>query len=187
MTIAPVVNHYEALEISPNANAETIDRVFRYLAQQYHPDVAETGDNNRFSQIVEAYEVLKNPESRADYDQELKSIDRETEQLVNESGTAESDTALRHRLLTLFYAKRKKDMKEPGIGVATLEQAFEIPHEILNFHLWYFREKGLIKREESGLLSITAEGVDKIEERVLSGQAEILAVSYTHLTLPTKA
>ncbi|NNC65504.1 MAG: DnaJ domain-containing protein, partial [Gammaproteobacteria bacterium] len=29
---------YEILEISPNASHETIERVFRYLAQRYHPD-----------------------------------------------------------------------------------------------------------------------------------------------------
>ncbi|MGR9037200.1 MAG: DnaJ domain-containing protein, partial [Gammaproteobacteria bacterium] len=32
------VDYYEVLEISPNANSETIDRIFRYLAQRYHPD-----------------------------------------------------------------------------------------------------------------------------------------------------
>lgn len=41
------------------------------------------------------------------------------------------------------------------------------PEEVLGFHVWYFREKGWIQREDNGYLSITAEGVDQIE---LTGQ-----------------
>jgi hypothetical protein len=35
----------------------------------------------------------------------------------------------------------------------------------LAFHLWYFREQGWIAREESGVMSITAQGVDQIESQ----------------------
>ena len=37
-------DYYEILEISPNANSETIERIFRHLAQRYHPDNQDTGD-----------------------------------------------------------------------------------------------------------------------------------------------
>ncbi len=37
-------DYYEILEISPNANSETIERIFRYLAMLYHPDNQDTGD-----------------------------------------------------------------------------------------------------------------------------------------------
>jgi pilus assembly protein TadC len=49
-----------------------------------------------------------------------------------------------------------------------LEKIMGLPADILEFHLWYFREKGWIDREESGLLSITAAGVDQIESTVQS-------------------
>jgi curved DNA-binding protein CbpA len=45
---------YEILEISRNANSETIERIFRYLALRYHPDNQDTGDLIRFGEIVEA-------------------------------------------------------------------------------------------------------------------------------------
>ena len=57
-------------------------------------------------------------------------------------------------------------MSSPGVGIATLEDMMKLSMEVLEFHLWYFREKGWINREESGTLSISAAGVDKIEATV---------------------
>ncbi len=54
-------------------------------------------------------------------------------------------------------------MKSPGVGIGGLETMVDYPYEVLEFHLWYFREKGWIQRLECGQLAITAEGVDKIE------------------------
>jgi DnaJ-class molecular chaperone len=61
-------DYYETLEISPNANADTIERIFRYLAQRYHPDHPITANPLKFSDIVKAYEILRHPEQRAQYD-----------------------------------------------------------------------------------------------------------------------
>ena len=55
------IDYYEILEISPNANSGTIDRMFRYLAQRYHPDNQDTGDRLRFDAIVEAHDTLRDP------------------------------------------------------------------------------------------------------------------------------
>jgi curved DNA-binding protein CbpA len=43
MEASMFTDHYEVLEISPNANSETIERIFRYLASRYHPDNQDTG------------------------------------------------------------------------------------------------------------------------------------------------
>ena len=56
---------YEVLQISPNADPDTIHRVYRLLAQRFHPDNQETGDPARFRQITEAYQVLSDAEQRA--------------------------------------------------------------------------------------------------------------------------
>ena len=58
-------DYYELLQISPNAEPETIHRVYRLLAQRFHPDNKETGDARRFRTIHEAYTVLTDPEKRA--------------------------------------------------------------------------------------------------------------------------
>lgn len=165
------VDYYELLEVSPNASMATIERVFRYMAKRLHPDSSETGDVRKFSKLVDAYQVLTDPEKRAAFDIAYENQRQEKSALVQETGHLNSDSADRHRLLSLFYAQRRRDMKKPGIGVSTLEQVMGLPVEVLDFHVWYFREKGWIMREESGLLSITSEGVDKIES-TLSSQRE---------------
>ena len=160
------VDFYEVLESSCNASFETIEQTFRFLAKRYHPDSSEQGDKQRFSEIVEAYETLRDPEKRAAYDSRFESHKNETTAIVREAGHASTDTSDRHRLLTLLYAQRRRNMSSPGVGIATLEDMMKLSMEVLEFHLWYFREKGWINREESGTLSISAAGVDKIEATV---------------------
>jgi curved DNA-binding protein CbpA len=62
------IDYYEVLEISPNANLGTTDRIFRYLAQRYHPGNPESGDRAYFDVVMEAYNTLKGPVKRAQYD-----------------------------------------------------------------------------------------------------------------------
>ena len=169
------VDYYETLEASVNASFETIERVFRFLAKRYHPDCSESGNRQRFEEIVAAYETLRDPERRDAYDATYESEQAEQSEIVREAGQAASDTADRHRMLTLFYAQRRRDMRRPGIGITTLEHMMNIPMEVLEFHIWYFRQKGWIDREESGTLSITALGVDKIEANNEKHEAATLA------------
>lgn len=63
-------DYYEALEVPRTASAEEIRSAYRKLARKYHPDVnKEPGAEDRFKQISEAYEVLRDEEKRARYDQ----------------------------------------------------------------------------------------------------------------------
>ena len=62
-------DYYEALEVPRTASQEDIRRAYRRLARKYHPDVnKEPGAEDRFKQISEAYEVLREEEKRARYD-----------------------------------------------------------------------------------------------------------------------
>ncbi len=64
-------DYYKVLGVSQDADAATIKKAFRNLARKYHPD-ANPDDptaEDRFKEINEAYEVLKDPEKRAKYDQ----------------------------------------------------------------------------------------------------------------------
>src|SRR3954467_12516842 len=65
---AAAQDYYELLQVSTTAEIETIHRVYRLLAQRFHPDNRETGSASRFRLISEAYNVLCNPEARARYD-----------------------------------------------------------------------------------------------------------------------
>ena len=60
-------DYYTILGVEKNASREDIQKAFRKLAHQYHPDKKE-GDVNKFKEVNEAYRVLSNPQKRAQYD-----------------------------------------------------------------------------------------------------------------------
>ncbi len=63
-------DYYDTLGVSRGAPAEEIKRAYRKLARKYHPDVSkEKNAEAKFKDVQEAYEVLKDPEKRASYDQ----------------------------------------------------------------------------------------------------------------------
>lgn len=59
-------DYYQVLGVSKNASEEEIKKAYRKLAHKYHPD--KGGDEKRFKEINEAYQVLSNKEKRAQYD-----------------------------------------------------------------------------------------------------------------------
>ncbi|MPY68880.1 MAG: molecular chaperone DnaJ [Alphaproteobacteria bacterium] len=64
-------DYYEALGVSRSASADDLKRAYRKLAMQYHPDrnPGDVSAENRFKEISEAYDVLKDDQKRAAYDQ----------------------------------------------------------------------------------------------------------------------
>ena len=172
--------HYDHLEVSQNASQEVIEKMFRFLATKHHPDAG--GDKKRFNKIVEAFEVLRDETTRSNYDSTLKSENQEISRLMENSKQAGPDAAIRHELLCLFYARRREQGASPALGAVAIEKALNLAEEVLEFHLWYFREKGWIARWESGGFAITAEGVDQIDStelRMASNQLYITAASAT--------
>jgi curved DNA-binding protein len=63
-------DYYEALGVEPGAGEAEIKAAYRRLARKYHPDVSkEKGAEEKFKSVNEAYEVLRDKEKRAQYDQ----------------------------------------------------------------------------------------------------------------------
>ena len=61
-------DYYEVLGVAKSASEDEIKKAFRKLAVKYHPD-KEGGDEAKFKEINEAYEVLKDKQKRQRYDQ----------------------------------------------------------------------------------------------------------------------
>jgi curved DNA-binding protein len=63
-------DYYEIMGVARDASPDEIKRAYRRLARKFHPDVSKEKDAEaRFKEVGEAYEVLRDPEKRAAYDQ----------------------------------------------------------------------------------------------------------------------
>jgi curved DNA-binding protein len=63
-------DYYEVLGVTRGADADVVKRAYRKLARKYHPDVSkEKNAESKFKELQEAYEVLRDPDKRAAYDQ----------------------------------------------------------------------------------------------------------------------
>lgn len=158
-------DHYEVLQVSPRADQETISRVFRLLAKRYHPDNVESGDADRFKQVMQAFDVLSQPATRAEYDAGYEQL-RENRWRIFDQKTSASDVAadrrIRVAILSVLYTARRNDAERGGMGTVELERLLGCPEQHMKFHTWYLRENGWIHRLESGMLAITASGVDRV-------------------------
>jgi curved DNA-binding protein CbpA len=139
-TEAPV-DYYEVLQISPNAEPETVHRVYRLLAQRFHPDNKETGSEGRFRQLTEAYEILSDPERRAKYDVGHERQRQERWRLVSAGADAENDfdseQRVRLTVLEVLYTKRRVEPYSPGMFANDMEKLTGRPREHLEFTFWY--------------------------------------------------
>jgi curved DNA-binding protein len=105
------LDYYEILQISPNAEPETVQRVYRLLAQRSHPDNQESGNAGRFRLIAEAYQVLSDPQRRAQYDIIHGQQRKDRWRLVTTGRNAENDfeveQIVRLTVLEVLYTQRR--------------------------------------------------------------------------------
>lgn len=168
MNDRPFVDYYEVLQLSPSATTETLERVYRLLAKRYHPDNQTTGETAKFAEVHEAYQVLSNPESRAQYDVRYDE-NRSMQWKIFDQGSAadgrEADRRIFNGILSLLYIARRQDPHGGGLGAINLEKMLGVPSQHLEFPIWYMRQKGWIKVMDSGQYGITVEGIDKLSDR----------------------
>lgn len=69
-----MADYYDILGVSKDASSEEVKKAYRKMAHKYHPD-KEGGDEEKFKEINEAYQVLGNDEKRAQYDQYGQTFD----------------------------------------------------------------------------------------------------------------
>src|SRR5438094_6495451 len=67
------MNYYVVLGIPEDADEDTTRRAFRALVRRYHPDAGAGSCPDKFREIVDAYETLRDPLRRASYDSSLRA------------------------------------------------------------------------------------------------------------------
>jgi curved DNA-binding protein CbpA len=167
------IDYYELMQISPNAEPATIERVYRMLAARYHPDNTQTGDGNKFVRLSEAYEVLFDPVRRDAYDTVYRA---QRERPLAVFGLKDFELGVdgennrRMGVLCLLYHRRRTEPERPGCSVLELEKMMSFAREHLLFTLWYLKDRALILQNESSDYVITGTGVDYVEENLPSNK-----------------
>jgi hypothetical protein len=159
-------DHYQVLQVSRTADVDTIRRVFHVLAQRYHPDNRDTGNQEKFRQVVEAHAVLNDPVKRAAHDVFLAGEDQVRFKLFDKLQDTQGVQAEMHKrlgILRLLYAKRLTDPQQATMRGRDFAEMLVCPLEHLEFALWMLREQRLIFRSDSNHFEITWQGVQAFE------------------------
>jgi curved DNA-binding protein len=173
MTPQTAVNYYDLFQINPRAELETIERIYRLLAARYHPDNQNTGDPERFRLLSEAYQVLRDPAQRKEYDRQFEI--RPTGPLPIFLGKdftegIDSEAKIRIGVLCLLYSKRRANPDYAALSLLDMENIMAFPRERLLFALWYLRSKRLVVQDDRSSFIISAEGVDYLESQLPTNQ-----------------
>src|SRR5208337_2611226 len=169
MSLQSTVNYYDLLQINPKAEIETIERVYRILASRYHPDNQQTGDAVRFRMLTEAYQLLKDPVKRKEYDRQFE---------VNPAGPLpiflgkeftegiDAEAKIRIGVLCLLYSKRRANPDFAALSLLDMETLMAFPRERLLFALWYLRSKRYVLQDDRSSFHISADGVEFLEAQL---------------------
>jgi hypothetical protein len=170
MAESEFVDYYELLQISPNAETETIQRVYKMLAARYHPDNPATGDMERFLELQRAVRVLGDPQTRAGHDAQLNARQSQSLPIFEMKEFVvgiEAEANRRLGVLCLLYKRRRAQPDKPALSLLDLEAVTSFPREHLEFTIWYLKEKQYVRRDEtSSDFTITSEGVDYLESKL---------------------
>ena len=160
-------DYYEILQISPTAEPETVHKVYRLLAQRCHPDNKDTGNEVQFRELSDAYQVLSDPQRRAQYDVSHAALRQSRWRLVANGTQAANDfeveQMIRLTVLEVLYTRRRTEPGDSGVSPWDLEQLIGRAREQLEFTIWYLAQKKYVTRSDSAALVITAEGVEFLE------------------------
>lgn len=200
------IDYYEFLQISPNAELETINRVYRFLAIRLHPDNRKTGDLEKFLLLKKAHDVLSDPTRRAEYDAAYNDAAYNDAAYENESTQAaplctwvdfmdniEGELNRRLAVLGLLYIRRRTHPNNPEVSLMTLEKSMGFPRDYLDFTTWYLKNKELITKSDNVTFTLTVQGVDFVESnreripvlnRLLTGPATTDEEEESELSAP---
>jgi curved DNA-binding protein CbpA/MinD-like ATPase involved in chromosome partitioning or flagellar assembly len=162
-------DYYEILRVGPQADGETIDRVYRTLADRFHPDNPNTGDPETFLRVREAYETLSSQADRAKYNASRQNNNVSTRFRLRGREFFDGVRGGQNRrlaLLCILYRQRISTHDLPGLTILDLEQLTGCTREEVTSALWYLCEKQWATLGELTAYSITVDGFDFVESKL---------------------
>lgn len=168
-------NYYKILQVDVDAHPTVIRYAYRFLAAQYHPDNAESGDAEKFRLISEAWRTLSDRGRRQAYDMNLGV---QSQAPATQPGQAPkpdipkmslsfSEVELRLAVLQVLLEARRKRPQTGGASAKMLMDCLNCNMQDIEWTLWYLREKGHITRTEAAFM-ITVAGVDYLVDQLSS-------------------
>jgi len=160
------LDYYEFLQISPNADFDTIHRVYKFLAARFHPDNPKSGDPEKFFLLKTAYDVLSDPVRRTEYDMQYEKAASEKSPMsetVDFMDHAKGELNRRLAVLAVLYYQRRTRPYKPEVPLHEIEKRMGFPRDYLDFTTWYLTRKGYVTKADNSDFALTADGVDFVE------------------------
>lgn len=180
---------YDVLQVCPTAHPTIIRYAYRFLAGMYHPDNAESGNNEMFRIVSDAFRTLSDPGKRAAYDAQhgVKASQGPLPgsqpfggqaggglganlHAIPKTGISYNEVELRLAVLQVLLTARKKRAQTGGASAKVLMDVLNVEMTEMEFVLWYLREKGLVIRNEANF-QISVSGVDYLVDSLSKTQA----------------
>ncbi|MGH9671815.1 MAG: DnaJ domain-containing protein [Bryobacteraceae bacterium] len=159
-------DYYQVLDVHAEASAEAIQRAYSRLAAKFHPDNKESGDAARFKAVQDAYEVLRDPLSRADFDTIRSGPPPDVLSWFSGASFFEAitnDVARRQCILCVLYDRRRKRPTSPGLSMRMVESMISGTPDEIFIAVWYLKQRRLAQNDEKSNLMITVDGMEFIE------------------------
>ena len=160
---------YELLQISPNAEPETVHRVYRLLAQRWHPDNHVPDTLPTFAPFSRRTKSSVTRRSARSTDVGYLERRQARWPLVLTEERPDNDfdmeEMVRLMILGVLYRTRRAEPQKPGIFILDLEALTGTPREHLEFTMWYLLQKHFVQRTDNSFMAITAEGVTTISKQ----------------------
>ena len=164
-------DHYSVLGVEPKSDAEVIHRAYSTLVARFRPDNNQTGDKAKFAAVTLAYEVLSDPQARRVFDAIRRGPEQESAPQFSGTKFFEaigSEAGRRMAILCVLYDRRQRKPFTPSLAVRQLEVMLAMSPEEMNFTLWYLKQRGLVKADDTSSLLITVEGMVHLENNLPS-------------------
>ncbi|MFC3908383.1 DnaJ C-terminal domain-containing protein [Legionella dresdenensis] len=185
-------DYYKIMGLERNASQDDIKRTYRKLARKYHPDVSKEADaENKFKELGEAYEVLRDPEKRAKYDQFGQYWQQQGQQRPGQGqqqyhyqqGSGQSSADFEEFINSIFGQKRQQRQShfyenfDQGQDVhasldITLEDSFHGAEKTLQLQEPVVNPEGYVEYRQRTIKVKIPKGIADKQQFRLKGQGE---------------